>query len=73
MDLLDQLEKKITLAIETIELLNMENEELKQELASLKQDKLNTDQQKQLIEEKITKLLTQFQHESIDQLMAANS
>ncbi|GAA6135641.1 hypothetical protein NBRC116188_24310 [Oceaniserpentilla sp. 4NH20-0058] len=73
MELLDQLEAKITLALETIELLNMENEELKQELDALKLEKTQTAQQHMAIEEKITKLISQFNHEAVDALLAANS
>lgn len=64
MELLDQLEKKIILALETIELLNMENEELKQEVATLQQEKAVAGEQKKAFEEKITGLLKQFESES---------
>ncbi|MFY0640444.1 MAG: cell division protein ZapB [Bermanella sp.] len=64
MELLDQLEKKIILALETIELLNMENEELKQEVAALQQEKSIASEQKKAFEEKITGLLKQFESES---------
>ncbi|WP_283788148.1 cell division protein ZapB [Bermanella sp. WJH001] len=64
MELLDQLEKKIILALETIELLNMENEELKQEVAALQQEKTISGEQKKAFEEKITGLLKQFESES---------
>lgn len=64
MELLDQLEKKIILALETIELLNMENEELKQEVATLQQEKTVAGEQKKAFEEKITGLLKQFESES---------
>ena len=64
MELLDQLEKKIILALETIELLNMENEELKQEVATLQQEKAVAGEQKKVFEEKITGLLKQFESES---------
>ena len=64
MELLDQLEKKIILALETIELLNMENEELKQEVAALQQEKSVAGEQKKAFEEKISGLLKQFESES---------
>ena len=64
MELLDQLEKKIILALETIELLNMENEELKQEVTALQQEKTIAGEQKKAFEEKITGLLKQFESES---------
>tara|TARA_B100001063_G_scaffold247151_1_gene290630 strand:- start:4115 stop:4387 length:273 start_codon:yes stop_codon:yes gene_type:complete len=72
MDLLDQLEQKITLALETIELLNMENEELKQEVTSLQQEKALASDQKKAFEEKITGLLKQFEEEPEVSKMAAN-
>ncbi|MGR6871071.1 cell division protein ZapB [Pseudomonas sp. HK3] len=71
MELLDQLEKKIILALETIELLNMENEELKQEVSVLKQEKSVASEQRKVFEEKITGLLTQFESES-NAALAAN-
>ncbi|MFT5593048.1 MAG: cell division protein ZapB [Oceanicoccus sp.] len=64
MELLDQLEKKIILALETIELLNMENEELKQENATLQQEKSVASEQRKAFEEKITGLLKQFEIEA---------
>ena len=70
MELLDQLEKKIILALETIELLNMENEELKQEVAALQQEKSVASEQKKAFEEKITGLLKQFEIEAATQLAA---
>lgn len=73
MELLDQLEKKITLALETIELLSMENEELKQELETLKQEKLSAVEQQKEIENKINLMLGHFDNESVNELMAANS
>jgi FtsZ-binding cell division protein ZapB len=72
MELLDQLEKKIILALETIELLNMENEELKQEVESLQQEKLLASGQKKAFEEKITDLLKQFEYEADVSPLAAN-
>ena len=73
MDLLDQLEKKITLALETIELLNMENEELKQEVTALQQEKTQASEQKKAFEEKITGLLKQFEDESSSQAQAISA
>lgn len=70
MELLDQLEKKIILALETIELLNMENEELKQEVAVLQQEKSVANEQRKAFEEKITGLLKQFEIEAATQLAA---
>jgi cell division protein ZapB len=72
MDLLDQLEQKITLALETIELLNMENEELKQEVSALQQEKVMASEQKKVFEEKITGLLKQFEDEPSVSQLAAN-
>lgn len=63
MELLDQLEQKITLALETIELLNMENEELKQEVAQLKSEKEQALDQQQVVEQRINRLLKQFSEE----------
>ncbi len=63
MELLDQLEQKITLALETIELLNMENEELKQEVAQLKSEKEQALDQQQVVEQRINRLLKQFNEE----------
>ncbi|NVK36377.1 MAG: cell division protein ZapB [Gammaproteobacteria bacterium] len=63
MELLDQLEQKITLALETIELLTMENEELKQEVAQLKSEKEQAQDQQQVVEQRINRLLKQFNEE----------
>ncbi len=64
MELLDKLEQKITLALETIELLNMENDELKEEVAKLKEEKASLNDQKVNWETKVNKLLGQFESEN---------
>ena len=69
MDLLNKLEEKIILALETIELLNMENDELKLEVEKLQAEKAQLSQQQLQIESKVTTLLTQFEPQSL----AANS
>ena len=60
MELLDKLEEKIVLALETIELLNMENEELKEEVASLKNQNSDLSEQKTNWESKVNRMLSQF-------------
>ncbi len=60
MDLLDKLEEKIILALETIELLNMENEELKEEVAKLKTQNTDLGEQKTTWESKVNSMLSQF-------------
>ncbi len=60
MDLLNKLEEKVILALETIELLNMENDELKEEIAELKKDNVDLSDQKNSWETKVTSLLSQF-------------
>ena len=59
MDLLNKLEEKVILALETIELLNMENDELKEEIAELKKDNVDLSDQKNSWETKVTSLLSQ--------------
>ena len=61
MDLLNKLEEKVILALETIELLNMENDELKEEIAELKKDNVDLSDQKNSWETKVTSLLSQFE------------
>mgnify|MGYP000128150872 CR=1 FL=1 len=61
MDLLDKLEAKIILALETIELLNMENDELKQEVAGLKTQNASLTGQKVNWESKVNGMLSQFE------------
>ncbi len=61
MDLLDKLEAKITLALETIELLNMENDELKQEVEGLKVKNSSLTDQKVNWESKVNGMLSQFE------------
>ncbi len=61
MDLLDKLEAKIILALETIELLNMENDELKQEIAGLKLQNTSLSDQKTSWESKVNGMLSQFE------------
>lgn len=74
MDLLDKLESKITLALETVELLNMENDELKLEIEQLKEKVENLDSQKQDWENKVNRMLGQFENEvtELQQQQAAN-
>ena len=75
MDLLDKLESKITLALETVELLNMENDELKEEIAQLKAKVESLDSQKQDWENKVNRMLGQFENEvtELQQQQAANA
>ena len=61
MDLLDKLEAKITLALETIELLNMENDELKQEVEGLTAKNASLTDQKVNWESKVNGMLSQFE------------
>jgi len=61
MDLLDKLEAKIILALETIELLNMENDELKQEIAGLNLQNASLSEQKASWESKVNGMLSQFE------------
>ena len=61
MDLLDKLEAKIILALETIELLNMETDELKQEIAGLKLQNVSLAEQKASWESKVNGMLSQFE------------
>ncbi len=61
MDLLDKLEAKITLALETIELLNMENDELKQEVEGLTVKNASLTDQKVNWESKVNGMLSQFE------------
>jgi FtsZ-binding cell division protein ZapB len=63
MDLLDKLEAKIILALETIELLNMENDELKQEVAGLELKNASLSDQKVNWESKVNGMLSQFETE----------
>ena len=63
MELLDKLEEKIVLALETIELLNMENEELKEEVAKLKTQNVDLSEQKTNWESKVNSMLNQFGNE----------
>ena len=74
MDLLDKLESKINLALETIELLNMENDELKEEVDQLKSKVESLDTQKQDWENKVNRMLGQFETEvtELQQQQAAN-
>ena len=60
MELLDKLEEKILLALETIELLNMENEELKEEVSKLKNQNADLGEQKTNWESKVNSMLSQF-------------
>ncbi len=60
MELLDKLEQKIILALETIELLNMENDELKEEVAKLKGQNSELSNQKSNWETKVNTMLSQF-------------
>lgn len=60
MELLDKLEQKIILALETIELLNMENDELKEEVAKLKGHNSDLSDQKSNWETKVNTMLSQF-------------
>ncbi|MEY8204213.1 MAG: cell division protein ZapB [Bermanella sp.] len=61
MELLDKLEAKITLALETVELLNMENDELKQEIAGLNLQNASLNEQKNSWENKLNGMLSQFE------------
>ena len=74
MDLLDKLESKITLALETVELLNMENDDLKLEVEQLKSKVESLDAQKQDWENKVNNMLGQFETEvtELQQQQAAN-
>ncbi len=63
MELLDKLEEKILLALETIELLNMENEELKEEVSKLKSQNADLGEQKTNWESKVNSMLSQFGNE----------
>jgi FtsZ-binding cell division protein ZapB len=63
MDLLDKLEAKIILALETIELLNMENDELKQEVTGLELKNASLSDQKVNWESKVNGMLSQFETE----------
>lgn len=60
MDLLNKLEEKINLTLETVELLNMENEELKEEIAKLKDRNHELAEQKSKWESKVNGMLNQF-------------
>ena len=60
MELLNKLEQKIIMALETIELLNMENEELKEEVAKLKNQNVDLSEQKSNWETKVNTMLSQF-------------
>jgi len=60
MELLDKLEQKIILALETIELLNMENDELKEEVAKLQGQNSELSNQKSNWETKVNTMLSQF-------------
>lgn len=75
MDLLDKLESKITLALETVELLNMENDDLKLEIEQLKEKVESLDSQKQDWENKVNRMLGQFENEvtELQQQQAANN
>ena len=75
MDLLDKLESKITLALETVELLNMENDDLKLEIEQLKEKVESLDSQKQDWENKVNRMLGQFENEvtELQQQQAASN
>lgn len=60
MDLLTKLDEKIVLALETIELLNMENEELKEEVTALKAQNNELSEQKSSWETRVNDMLDQF-------------
>lgn len=64
MDLLEQLEEKIILALESMELLRMENEELKDEVAELKKQNVELDGQQAAWEVKVASMLGQFEEEA---------
>ncbi|CAA0082000.1 Cell division protein ZapB [BD1-7 clade bacterium] len=61
MDIFDQLEEKIIQAIETIELLNMETAELKQEISTLKQENTQLAYEKSQNDARLTSLLEHFE------------
>jgi cell division protein ZapB len=67
MELLDQLEEKIILALETIELLRMENEELKDEVSELKNQNVELDSQQSAWEVKVASILGQFEEEAVEE------
>ena len=75
MELLDKLESKITLALETVELLNMENDELKEEVTALKQQLQTLAEEKANWENKVNKMLSHFETEvtQFQQQSAANT
>lgn len=59
-ELLNQLEQKITTSLEALELISLELEELKQENSQLKQAKEELTAQQQVWEERLNKLLEKF-------------
>ncbi|CAA0078510.1 Cell division protein ZapB [BD1-7 clade bacterium] len=61
MDIFDQLEEKIIQAIETIELLNMETAELKQEISTLKQENTQLSYEKSQNDARLKSLLEHFE------------
>lgn len=69
MDLLDQLEEKIILTLDTVELLKMENDELKQELESLKKQTVGLHSQQSEWETKVSSMLGQFESDVAKELL----
>lgn len=61
MDLLEQLEEKIIMTLETVELLKMENEDLKLELETLKKQTVGLHSQQSQWEAKVHSMLGQFE------------
>ncbi|NRB38785.1 MAG: cell division protein ZapB [Pseudomonadales bacterium] len=68
MELLDLLEEKIILTLETVELLQMENDELKQEVAALKKQNTGLGSQQSEWETKVSSMLSQFDAEVAEEL-----
>lgn len=68
MDLLEQLEEKIILTLDTIELLKMENEELRQEVESLKKQSMGLHSKQSEWEAKVNSMLGQFEADVAEEL-----
>lgn len=68
MDLLEKLEEKIILTLETVELLKMENEDLKLEIAELKKKNVGMDSKQSEWETKVASLLGQFEEDVAEEL-----
>ncbi len=61
MDIFDQLEEKITLALETVELLNMETSELKEEVKKLQLENTQLAVEKSENQARLSSLLERFE------------